>query len=80
MWYQEDISFHTARHTFATTVTLTNGVPVETVSKMLGHTKLSTTQIYVHIVKQKISEDMKILKQKLSETKPQSSLTMTANQ
>lgn len=73
------ISFHTARHTFATTVTLTNGVPVETVSKMLGHTKLSTTQIYVHVVKQKISEDMKILKQKLSEPKPQS-LTMTTNQ
>ncbi len=60
------ISFHTARHTFATTVTLTNGVPVETVSKMLGHTKLSTTQIYVHVVKQKISEDMKALRQKLN--------------
>ncbi|HVX26248.1 MAG TPA: site-specific integrase, partial [Parafilimonas sp.] len=64
---KKDISFHTARHTFATTVTLTNGVPVETVSKMLGHTKLSTTQIYVHVVKQKISDDMKSLKQKLVE-------------
>lgn len=63
---KKDISFHTARHTFATTVTLTNGVPVETVSKMLGHTKLSTTQIYVHVVKQKISDDMKALKQRLS--------------
>ncbi len=64
---KKEISFHAARHTFATTVTLTNGVPVETVSKMLGHTKLSTTQIYVHVVKQKISDDMKVLRQKLSE-------------
>ena len=76
----KEVSFHTARHTFATTVTLTNGVPVETVSKMLGHTKLSTTQIYVHVVKQKISEDMKVLRQKLSEPKLQSPLTMISNQ
>jgi site-specific recombinase XerD len=62
---KKELSFHAARHTFATTVTLTNGVPVETVSKMLGHTKLSTTQIYVHVVKQKISEDMQALKRKL---------------
>lgn len=63
---KKELSFHAARHTFATTVTLTNGVPVETVSKMLGHTKLSTTQVYVHIVKQRISDDMKTLRQKLS--------------
>ena len=63
---KKELSFHAARHTFATTVTLTNGVPVETVSKMLGHTKLSTTQIYVHVVKQKISDDMKALRQRLS--------------
>jgi site-specific recombinase XerD len=66
---KKELSFHTARHTFATTVTLTNGVPVETVSKMLGHTKLSTTQVYVHIVKQRISDDMKMLRQKLSTAK-----------
>ncbi len=68
---KKELSFHTARHTFATTVTLTNGVPVETVSKMLGHTKLSTTQVYVHIVKQRISDDMKMLRQKLSTAKQQ---------
>jgi integrase/recombinase XerD len=64
---KKELSFHAARHTFATTVTLTNGVPVETVSKMLGHTKLSTTQIYVHVVKQRISDDMKTLRQKLAQ-------------
>lgn len=58
-------SFHMARHTFATTVTLTNGVPIETVSKMLGHTKLSTTQIYARVVEKKVGEDMALLRQKL---------------
>ena len=58
------MNFHMARHTFATTVTLTNGVPIETVSKMLGHTKLSTTQVYVHILQKKISDDMSLLRQK----------------
>lgn len=61
------LTFHCARHTFATTITLTNGVPLETVSKMLGHTKLTTTQIYVHVIKHKISDDMKKLKEKLNE-------------
>ena len=56
-----------ARHTFATTVTLTNGVPIETVSKMLGHTKLSTTQVYVHILQKKISDDMSLLRQKFKD-------------
>lgn len=43
---KKNITFHLARHTFATTVALSNGVPIETVSKMLGHTKIATTQIY----------------------------------
>jgi integrase/recombinase XerD len=62
------ITFHMARHTFATTITLANGIPLETVSKMLGHTKLSTTQIYVHVLERKISDDMKGLRTKFKET------------
>ncbi|GAA4274996.1 site-specific integrase [Aquimarina gracilis] len=54
----KNITFHVARHTFATTVMLSNGVPIETVSKLLGHTKLSTTQIYARVVESKISEDI----------------------
>lgn len=47
-------------------MTLTNGVPIETVSKMLGHKTLRTTQQYAKILDQKVSEDMKALKQKLT--------------
>ena len=61
---KKNMTFHVARHTFATTITLNNGIPIETVSKMLGHTKLSTTQIYVHVLEKKISDDMKRLKDK----------------
>lgn len=59
------ITFHLARHTFATTVTLSQGVPIETVSKMLGHNSIRTTQIYARIIEQKISEDMALLEQKM---------------
>ncbi|WP_024480462.1 site-specific integrase [Cellulophaga baltica] len=55
---QKNITFHVARHTFATTIMLSNGVPIETASKLLGHTKLSTTQIYARVVETKISEDI----------------------
>lgn len=57
----KNITFHVARHTFATTVTLSNGVPIETVSKLLGHTKLSTTQIYARVLQKKVGEDMEHL-------------------
>jgi len=62
----KNLTFHLARHTFATTVTLTNGVPIESVSKMLGHKSLKTTQHYAKILDRKVSDDMNALKTILS--------------
>lgn len=61
----KNITFHLARHTFATTVTLSQGVPIESVSKMLGHTNIQTTQIYARITNEKISRDMAKLAAKM---------------
>ncbi len=60
---RKKITFHSARHTFATVVTLSNGVPIETVSKILGHSKLSTTQIYARVLEDKLSSDISNLDQ-----------------
>ncbi|EMR00622.1 site-specific integrase [Cesiribacter andamanensis] len=62
----KNLSFHLARHTFATSVTLANGVPIESVSKMLGHGSIRTTQIYAKVVEHKLSEDMQRLREKLN--------------
>ncbi len=66
---KKHVTFHVARHTFATTVTLSNGVPIETVSKLLGHSKLSTTQIYARVIETKISEDMQNLMLRIEKKK-----------
>jgi len=64
---KKNLTFHMARHTFATTITLSNGVLMETVSKMLGHAKIAVTQIYAKVLENKVSEDMLALEQKLSD-------------
>jgi len=61
---KKHLTTHTARHTFATTVTLANGVPIETVSSMLGHNSIRTTQVYAKVIEKKVSDDMKALKEK----------------
>lgn len=58
---------YTARHTFATTITLSQGMPIETVSRLLGHTNIKTTQIYAKITNEKISRDMSALTERLGD-------------
>ncbi|PWK77275.1 site-specific recombinase XerD [Mucilaginibacter oryzae] len=67
---KKKLTFGVARHTFATTITLSNNVPIETVSKMMGHTKIATTQIYARVLLKKISEDMNVLREKLEPQVP----------
>lgn len=62
---KKKLTFHMSRHTFATTIALSNGVPIESVSKMLGHRKIQTTQIYAKVLDKKVSYDMNKLKAKL---------------
>ena len=66
----KELTFHMARHTFSTTVTLSNGVPIETVSKMLGHRNIRTTQIYAKVIHDKVSADMDALAERLNGTMP----------
>jgi site-specific recombinase XerD len=75
----KELTFHIARHTFATTITLTNGVPIESVSKMLGHKSLRTTQHYAKILDKKVSDDMELLKSKLGNFKLDSTISNGTN-
>lgn len=68
------LTFHMARHTFATAITLSNGVPIETVSKMLGHTTIKTTQHYAKVLNSKTSFDMAALAQILKDQKATSAV------
>ena len=70
------LTFYLARHTFATTVTLMNGVPIETISKLLGHTKLSTTMIYAKVNQSKIEMDMCQLQNRLNDNKIKGKMTV----
>lgn len=67
------ITFHCGRHTFATTITLSHGIPIETVSKMLGHTSIKTTQIYAKILDTKVMDDMAALKEMYARKESQES-------
>jgi site-specific recombinase XerD len=75
---KKNLTTHLARHTFATTVTLSNGVGIESVSKMLGHTSIKTTQHYAKILDRKVSDDMAILKQKFTDQYTQPNLNKIA--
>lgn len=72
--------FHVARHTFATTITLQHEIPLETVSKMLGHTKITTTQVYARVVDTKVMRDMATLKDMYSHKEDKSPNNKAANE
>ena len=67
LFLAQPITFHMARHTYATEITLSHGVPLETVSKMLGHSRIETTRIYAKVTDDKIDSDTRTLNRKISE-------------
>lgn len=73
---EKAITWHASRHTMATEVCLTNGVPIETLSKILGHTNIRTTQIYAKITHEKESRDMEALSDKLSKIEQFNGITI----
>lgn len=80
LFLAQPITFHTARHTFATTITLQHEIPLETVSKMLGHTKITTTQVYARVVDTKVMRDMATLKDMYSHKEDKSPNNKAANE
>ncbi|MFY7965302.1 MAG: site-specific integrase, partial [Chitinophagaceae bacterium] len=75
----KELTFHIARHTFATTVTLSNGVPIESVSKMLGHSSIKQTQHYAKVLDKKVGDDMKALREKIQNNKIINELAKTSS-
>lgn len=67
LFHAQPITFHMSRHTYATEITLSHGVPLETVSKMLGHSRIGTTQLYAKVTDNKIDTDTKALDKKIAE-------------
>ena len=64
---EKNVTWHMSRHTYATTVCLSNDVPIETLSKMLGHRSIRTTQIYAKITAEKVSRDMEKLSKQIAQ-------------
>ena len=77
--FNKELTFHIARHTFATTVTLSNGVPIESVSKMLGHSSIKQTQHYAKVLDKKVGDDMKALREKIQNNNIINELTKTSS-
>jgi hypothetical protein len=65
--FKHPLTFHQGRHSWATTICLSNGVPIETVSRTMGHRSIKTTQIYAEVTNMKMDEDMKLLETRIGE-------------
>jgi site-specific recombinase XerD len=63
---ERSVNFHASRHTYASEITLSQGIPIETVSRMLGHSRIKTTQIYAKVTNHKIDEDMRGLEDRIA--------------